>query len=210
MKIVAISPPFNFTKEIEVITGLFENGLQTYHIRKPLYRKARLRDFLEKVPTEFRNRIIIHSHHSLIRSFNLQGVHYTEKDLEPTFRNWYRERSLASRIKKLVRTTSHKKLASLYEKSDMPFEYVFLMPVFDPITGNYQSGYYEQGIKAAIQKTGKKIIVMGGVNIEKIEKINELGFYGMGLSACLWDKEDPVKEYIKITRRCSELGIPLT
>src|SRR6185437_2057980 len=65
------------------------------------------------------------------------------------------------------------KPANLYEKKEMNFDYVFLMPVFNSITGCYQSGYYEDELKTAIKKSREKIVVLGGVSIDQIEKINE-------------------------------------
>ncbi len=38
----------------------------------------------------------------------------------------------------------------------MNFDYVFLSPIFDTITGKYQSGFYEDSILAAIQKNRKE------------------------------------------------------
>jgi thiamine-phosphate pyrophosphorylase len=186
---------------------MFEAGLESYHIRKPKFNTKQLQEYIEKIPKQFHNRIVIHSHHNLARKYNLHGVHYTKKHLEKDLRNWWREKMLRISKSNFVKTTSHGKLASLYDIEEMKFDYVFLSPIFDNITGKYQSGFYEESIKAAIQKTGKNIIARGGVDITRIEKINELGFYGMALYSVVWDKENPVDEYLKIIRRCNELGI---
>jgi thiamine monophosphate synthase len=207
MKIVVMSPPKYLKNEEEIITKLFENGLNTYHILKPFFGRNRLEAYVKNIPAQFHNRIIIHSHHTLVRKFNLQGVHYSDNELQTTFRNWWREKIVASKAESLMKVTSHQKLATLYHKKDVHFDYVFLMPVFNSITGCYQSGYYEDELKTAIQKSNKKIIVLGGVNIDQIKKIMELGFYGMALGSCLWNKENPVQEYSKITQRCNELGV---
>lgn len=207
MKITVISPTNYIKNEHEIVLGLFEKGLTTYHIKKPLYSKNTLKEYINKIPKQFHDRIVIHSHHTLVRKFNLLGLHYSDRDLEFNFRNWWRGKLIASKAEKTIKTTSHKKLATLYEKREVNCDYVFLLPVFNPITGHYQSGYYEDGLKAAIKKSKDKIIVMGGVNIDRIEKILELGFYGMGLNSCLWDKENPVEEYCKIIARCKELGV---
>jgi thiamine-phosphate pyrophosphorylase len=143
----------------------------------------------------------------LARKYNLQGVHYTKKHLEKNFRNWWREKMLRISTSNFVKTTSHGKLASLYDVEEMNFDYVFLSPIFNTITGKYQSGFYEDSIVAAIQKTGKKIIARGGVDVTRVEKIKELGFYGMALYSSVWDKEHPVEEYLKVIHRCNELGI---
>jgi len=207
MKIVAISQPKIVENEPETIQQLFEAGLETFHIRKPRLRTQQLYDFIQKIPAQFHNRLIIHSHHRLASKFNLQGVHYTRLHLEPTFKNWWRERKLRLLKRKLVRTSSHSKLATLYDNSEMNFDYVFLSPIFDSITGKFQSGFYEDSIKAAMHKTGIRIIARGGIDITRIEKVNELGFYGMALYSCLWKSENPVEEFLKIMRRCAELGI---
>ena len=207
MKIVAISQPKMIENEHQIIQQLFEAGLDTFHIRKPRLRTKQLMEYIEKIPAQFHNRLIIHSHHRLARKYNLLGVHYTRLHLEPTFKNWWREKKLGFIKRKLVRTSSHNKLASLYDQSEITFDYVFLSPIFDSITGKYQSGFYEDSIKAAVQKTGLKIVARGGIDITRIEKVNELGFYGIALYSCLWNSEAPVEEFIKIIRRCSELGI---
>ena len=135
------------------------------------------------------------------------GVHYTRLHLESNFRNWWREKKLSFIKRKLIRTSSHNKLASLYDERDIEYDYVFLSPIFDSITGKYQSGFYEDSIKAAVQKTGLKIVARGGIDITRIEKVNELGLYGLALYSCLWNSQDPLQEFLKIMHRCEELGI---
>lgn len=207
MKIVVISPSKLTENEHKTIEQLFELGLDTYHIRKPRFRTSELEDFIKKIPQHFHNRLIIHSHHKLASKYDLQGIHYTRMHLEPSFKNWWREKRLNFIKRKLIKTASHTKLASLYDSSEIDFDYVFLSPIFDSITGKYQSGFYEASIKAAIQKTGVKIVARGGIDITRIEKVKELGFYGMALYTCLWNSEKPAEEYLKIIRRCEELGI---
>jgi len=207
MKIVVISQSKIIENEHDIIRQLFEAGLDTFHIRKPRLHTRQLQDFITKIPTQFHNRLIIHSHHKLAAKFDLQGVHYTRLHLDPTFRNWWREKKLGFIKRPLIRTSSHNKLASLYDQSDINFNYVFLSPIFDSITGKYQSGFYEDSIRAAIEKTGFKIVARGGIDVTRIEKVNELGFYGMALYSCLWNSETPVEEFLKIKRRCDELGI---
>ncbi len=207
MKIVVISESKIIEDEHKIIQELFEAGLETFHVRKPRFRTKQLVEYLEKIPRQFHNRIIIHSHHNLANKYNLQGVHYTRLHLESTFRNWLREKKLGFIKRKLIKTSSHGKLASLYDESEHAFDYVFLSPIFDSITGKYQSGFYEDAIKAAVQKTGKKIIARGGIDITRIEKVNELGMYGMALYSCLWKSQNPLEEFLKIMKRCNELGI---
>jgi thiamine-phosphate pyrophosphorylase len=207
MKVIVISPSSIKENEVKNVIQMFEAGLESYHIRKPKFSTKQLQEYIEKIPNQFHEKIVIHSHHNLARKYNLQGVHYTKKHLERNIKNWWREKILRLSSSHFVKTTSHGKLASLYDEEDFKFDYIFLSPIFDTITGKYQSGFYEESIKVAIQKTGKKIVAHGGVDITRIEKIKELGFYGMALYSSVWDRETPAEEYLKVIRRCNELGI---
>lgn len=210
MKIIAISPLLHkYPNETEIVIRMFEEGLPTYHLRKPFYKYPTMISYLKTIPTIYHNRIVIHSHHRLIKKFDLQGVHYTRIHLESNFRNWWNEKRLASSIKRKVQTASCKKLAELGELGDRHYSYVFLSPIFDTLTGGFQSGYYEHAIKTTLQRMATRVVAMGGIDITKIERVQDLGFYGMALNNCLWEKEDPVKEYKKIIDRSKELGIIL-
>lgn len=207
MKIVVVSPSKTKENEISNAIKMLEAGLEAYHINKPKYSTKQMQAYIESIPKHFHGKLIIHSHHNLARKYNLQGVHYTKKHLERNFRNWWREKMLRLSSSHFIKTTSHGKLSSIYDEQKINFDYVFLSPIFDSITGKYQSGFYEDSIIAAIKKTGKKVIARGGIDITRIEKVNELGFYGMALYSCLWDKENPAEEYLKVVRRCKELWI---
>ena len=147
MKVIVISPSKNRENEIKAVIQMFEAGLDTYHIRKPTFNTKQLQEYIEQIPKQFHNRLIIHSHHNLARKYNVQGVHYTKKHLEKNIRNWWREKMLRLSTSHFIKTTSHGKLSSVYDLEEMKFDYVFLSPIFDAITGKYQSGYYEDSIK---------------------------------------------------------------
>lgn len=207
MKIIVISPPYRIQEEEEIVTSLFENGLASFHLRKPNARLSEIKQFLEAIPAKYHNRILLHSYHGLARRFELQGIHYTSSHLKPGFKNWWLTKRLASYGQNLERTCTYKKLAAFHEKSEIPFDYVFLTPVFHPGTGQLHSDLSRNTIQAAIEKSGKKIVAMGGIDIERIQEVQELGFSGMALNNCLWSKVNPVDEFCKIRTRCQELGL---
>jgi thiamine-phosphate pyrophosphorylase len=207
MKIIVISTPYRLQEEHTILTQLFENGLTSFHLRKPRWRFSEMKEYLQAIPAQYHNRIITHTHHKLVKQFKLQGVHYTSVHLQPTFKNWWHSRRLARYTQDLVKTASYKKLATLAEKSDINYDYVFLTPVFDSITGKFQSGLYDDSLTRTLQQCEKKVIAMGGVDIRRIERIQEIGFSGMALNNCLWKAADPLEEFCKITARCRELGI---
>ena len=150
MKLIVISSSKNTASEIKTVIQMFENGLEHFHLRKPKLSSKKLSEYISAIPAHFHNRIIIHSHHQLALKVKWRGIHYTRSHLRPTFKNWWRAKRIAFSGKKLLKTSSFTKLSDLYDEPEIMFDYVFLSPIFDSLTGKYQSGFYEEGINTLI------------------------------------------------------------
>jgi thiamine monophosphate synthase len=81
--------------------------------------------------------------------------------------------------------------------------------MFHNITGELYSGFYPETVKAAIQKSGKKIYARGGVNEKSVELAYKLGFHGIALYGHLWKSTSPFEKYIAFVRYCKEKNIPI-
>ena len=207
MKIVVVSASGKTEeKEIEQVLKLFELGLETLHLRKPKFSTSELSDYISKIPKHFHNRIIIHTHHKLIFRFGLQGIHLTRIHKRRKFRVWFMLRRIKITKPNAEITTSFRKLASVYDEPPK-YSYVFLSPIFDSLSGKYQSGFNEYSLAAALQKSKHKVIARGGMDITRIEQANKIGFYGIAFYSAIWKKEDPVAEFIKILGAFKSLGI---
>jgi len=80
MKVVVISSTeISSSREIELMKQLFNEGLETFHLRRPTYDYKKMRDYLNRIPEEFHNKIVIHSHPKLALKYNLKGIHVTSK-----------------------------------------------------------------------------------------------------------------------------------
>jgi len=208
MKLIVISPSGSIEKEHQLVTQLFEHGLETLHLRKPRMRTSEMRDYLEALPPHFHDRIVLHSHHRLSASFPVRGIHLTRVHRKRRFTTWLRLRWLRMRRPNVTVSTSYNKLANLYE-DEKQYDYVFLSPIFDSLTGKFHSGYSEHSLRVAMQKNDVRVVARGGVNADCLERVNDLNFYGMALHSALWKAEDPLKEFVKVLERCRELGIKL-
>ena len=206
MKIIVISNSEPLEDEGRILTKLFENGLETLHLRKPKYSTRQLRKLIASIPDHFHDRIIIHSHHNLSRKFKLKGIHMTKSHKRRPFWKWLNEKILKIKNPNALITTSHSRISSLFEEEEK-YDYIFLSPVFDSLSGKYQSGFTEHGLRSAISKTEFKVIARGGVDINCIEKAKDIGFEGIALYTSIWKKPDPVKEFNEIVERCKQLGI---
>lgn len=208
MKLIVISPSGKHENETEIVTKLFESGLDTFHLRKPKYSTRQLSDYIKKIPRQFHNRIVIHSHHNLARKFNLKGIHLTKTHRIRRLKTWLSIKLLKAKNPTATISVSHRRLLSLFEDEEV-YSYVFLSPIFDSLTSKYQSGFTEHSLRSAIQKTHHKVIARGGVDHTVIERVQTIGFEGMALYSSLWKKSNPVEEFNKVIQRCLDLGIKI-
>ena len=206
MKIVVISSSRVYDEEPKIVCTLFENGLNTFHLRKPKFSTKELKNFILQIPKEYHHKIIIHSHHNLALKFYLKGIHLTKSHQRNKIKTWLMLRILKIKRPGLLITTSYSKLSSLFEE-DKRLDYVFLSPIFDSLSSKYQSGFTEQRLKTMMTKTTHKVVARGGIEISSIQKVNEIGFTGMALYSALWKKQDPIEEFNRVMQKCQELGI---
>ena len=107
-------------------------------------------------------------------------------------------------------STSYNNIGQLMEANKTyHYSYVFLSPVFDSLSSKFQSGFTENSLRAAIQKTEYKVIARGGVDTEAIEKANRIGFTGLAFYSSIWKKKEPAVEFNKVLAKYRELNIPI-
>lgn len=206
MKLILISSSDKKENEPELVTKMFELGVDCFHLRKPKYTTRELSDYIKAIPAHFHNRIIIHSHHKLALRYELKGIHLTRIHKKRKLRQWFIMQRLRMKRKKIVVSVSFRKLANLYEEKDT-YSYVFLSPIFDSLSGKFQSGFNEFSLKAAIEKTPHKVIARGGMDLERLEKVKEIGFYGIAFYSTVWKSADPFNAMVKIIEKFRALGI---
>jgi len=209
MKLVVMTQSQKSDTEIASIIQMFEAGLETLHVRKNRFSTQQLDDYINEIPSHFHNRIIIHSHHRLALKYNLKGCHFTSTHLKRKFQLWWNTKMIYLRKPKLVKTISHNKVAELYEDQKVKTDYCFLGTMFNNISGELNTGFYPETVRAAIQKSGKKIFARGGVNEKSVELAHQLGFYGIALYGLLWQSTSPFEKYIQFIRYCKEKNIPI-
>jgi thiamine-phosphate pyrophosphorylase len=205
MNIIVISPSKTSDNETKIVTELFEHGLQTFHLRKPSMSTREMKNYLEKIPGHFHNRIVIHSHHLLVRKFTLKGIHLTRQHLKRKFYTGLRVRFLQMRRPGIILTTSFHKLPSLYENK-RKYEYVLLGTIFDVVSDKFNAGYNSHSLRAALAKSEVPVIARGGTHAGNIELCHELGFSGMIFYSGIWKTEDPVQEFCKVIEQCKALN----
>ena len=200
MDLLIITPPTLLEGEIPFLIRLFENGLETLHLRKPGWGMGEVKEYLEQIPVEFHDRVMLHNHFELAYSFNLKGIHFSEK-----------EKKNLSTWKKLPGIKSwavHDEDELLNLPGDV--DYVLLSPVFPSIskpgyTGKLNLKKVTDWLNA--QKVTAKIYGLGGVEAGCIPKLKEMGFDGAALLGAIWNpfqisSEKGFKNWTTIKEAC--------
>jgi thiamine-phosphate pyrophosphorylase len=207
MKLFVISPSKNVDDEPMIVVKMFESGLPVFHLRKPKFSTQQMREYLNEIPVHFHNRIVIHSHHKLALKYNLRGIHLTGTHLKKRWRYWLLRQRLRLKFVSLTKSRSYTKLQQAYTSEQHHFDYYLIGTVFNSLTGGLYSGFYDEGLRAAIKNTAKKFVARGGTKPEIIKKASEYGFYGIAFNSYLWDSENPYKSFLEILAVYREANI---
>src|SRR4051812_14773407 len=78
-QLIIISSPRAVEEQRNKLLQLLENGLTTFHIRKPDWDEAALQEYLLAIPEKYHSRLVLHSHYQLALQYDLKGIHLTEK-----------------------------------------------------------------------------------------------------------------------------------
>ena len=175
-KIIIISNPKPIINEANIITTLFDNGLELFHIRKPFDTIIEIDKLLKNIPNDFHSKIVIHQYYQLTNYYNLKGIHI--KNNNEIITNKYN-----------IISTSFHSINELSNKNN--FQYVFLSPIFNSIS---KERYSSQFTINELQKANKqgifdnKVIALGGIKPDKIELIKKLGFGGAAVLGYIWNE----------------------
>jgi thiamine monophosphate synthase len=185
--IILISNPAPVKDEHEIIRQLFNDGLEVFHLRKKEYPESELRTFIENIPEEHWQKIVLHSHYHLAAEYGLKGIHVPH-----TFSGKTATGTLS------VSFHSPEEI----EKSEIAFDYGFLSPVFDSISKTgYQSRFNASELKLFLKNRKENTIALGGIDEDKIERVKDMGFSGIALLGAVWQNEHPVDKFNRIKER---------
>ncbi len=152
------------------------------------------------IKPEYHNRIVIHSHYSLMMDFPLRGIHLTESQKRKKLRTWIKQKQLLLKNQNFTLSMSCHHLKEL-KKNLKKYAYVFLSPIFQSISKkNYGSSFDLSEVKRVLSKTEADVVALGGCEIANFKKIYHLGFSGAAVLGAVWKTNDPVQNFLNIRR----------
>ena len=209
MKLIVITPAKDKEDETNIVTKMFESGLTTLHLRKPRYSTNQMSEYIKSIPAHYHNRIVIHSHHKLALKFELKGIHMTRTHLVKKWKYWFVYQRLKLKFGTIFKSRSYSRLQYVYSEEDYNFNYYLIGTIYNRLTGGLYSGFYEEGVRAAIRNSNKKLVARGGTTPEVVKKTHDYGFHGIAFNSYLWDAETPYTNFLKILKTFKENDIEL-
>lgn len=188
MQLALFTSADKFRSEIYIILKMFENGLETLHLKKPGFSKKQLKNYINLIPKKHHNKIIIHSHYSLAITYNLKGIHISRSFRKSNFLNRLRINFIKLLKPKLVFTCTFHNLEQLLNH-DKIYNYAFLSPIFNK-EGILNIKFTEEAIISTLSQINIKTYALGGINSQLYKKISDLKFNGIGLMGSIWYGDD--------------------
>ena len=178
MKLIVMTKPTFFVEEDKILANLFEEGLENLHLYKPGASPMYSERLLTLLGDAFRNRITVHGHFYLKEEFRLRGIHIDDAHTEPPIG-----------YKGNLSRTCH--AISELKEAKKQSNYVFLHSIYDSQTNKDEKASFTREELEAASKEGlidKKVFALGGMNIDNVKEMKELGFGGVVICGDLWNR----------------------
>lgn len=178
MKLIILTKATFFVEEDKILTTLFEEGMDNLHLYKPASEPVYSERLLTLLPEDYYRKITVHDHFYLREEFNLKGIHLNTADAE-----------LPYGYKGHFSMTCHS-IAELPEAKKKA-DYVFLKTIFDSQSNpKDKQTISEEELREASKKglIDKHVYAMGGMNLDNIRQMRDLGFGGVVVCGDLWNR----------------------
>ncbi|UTW60560.1 thiamine phosphate synthase [bacterium SCSIO 12741] len=197
MKLIVISSPNKSKSEIRHIIGLFEAGLEVFHIKKSDFSRKQMKAYLQMIPRKYHGQLVLHSHYDLAPKFGLKGIHLSKSkrrksDVLRAISFWY-AKVFTPGLK--VSKSFHSIQSLINDKGK--YEYVFLSPVFDRHDiQEFSAAFSEKQLRSVLFKTHHKVFALGGIRVGRVELARRTGFDGVALHSAIWkEKKDKMARF---------------
>ena len=173
-----MTKPTFFVEEDKILANLFEEGLENLHLYKPGASPMYSERLLTLLGEGYHSKITVHGHFYLKEEYRLKGIHIDDAHTEPP-----------SGYKGNVSRTCH--LIEELKEAKKKANYVFLHSIFDSQTNVDEKASFTMTQLEEAAKNGlidKKVYALGGMNLDTIKAVKNLGFGGIVICGDLWNR----------------------
>ncbi|MCQ0110926.1 thiamine phosphate synthase [Zhouia amylolytica] len=194
--LIVITPENAMMSECRQLNEMFAAGLQYLHLRKPGYDEKQYIALLKGIEQEYLNKVVLHEHHHLCKSFGLKGVHLKEGFREG-LTTQLPDYLLEFKREQFTVSTSFHDLSKLMQQNHW-FDYALLSPVFNSIS---KEAYEGRGFR--VKQLNGKVVGLGGISYDNMENLVDLGYHGAAVLGAIWQSEDPIAAFKNIKSKYS-------
>ena len=178
MKLIIMTKATFFVEENQILTTLFEEGMENLHLYKPNSEPIYSERLLSLLSEDYYKKITVHDHFYLKEEYGLRGIHLNKANDD-----------LPLGYKGNVSRTCHSigELKEAKKKSS----YVFLKTIFDSqINADDKSTISMDELKQASKQglIDKRVYALGGINLENVRLMRDLNFGGVVICGDLWNR----------------------
>ncbi len=191
-KIILISEPDYKNNEVNILNNLFELGLTQFNIRKPSFNADDMRNYIIQIPKQYHKYLVLHSHYSLAKEFNLKGIQVGADRITDSM--------VCNNTFDYIGYSAHS--FNEIEKYKNIFSHFFISPIFNSISKKgYHSKFDINELSEFVkQHNNLKIIALGGIDHNTINQIKEINFFAFAVLGAIWNSEDKEKQFIKLIK----------
>lgn len=180
MKIAVMTLPTFFVEEDKILSALFDEGMDNLHLYKPGATPVYYERLLSLLPEESYRYITVHEHFYLKNEYSLAGIHLptATTPLPDGYKGNY-----SCTCGEMENLKAARKKA----------RYVFLCNTFGPsVNCNGAAVFTIEQLHAASRQglIDRHVYASGGVTIDNIKEIKDLGFGGVVIDNDLWSRFD--------------------
>lgn len=178
MKLILMTTPYFFVEEHQIINALFDEGLEILHLRKPNTEPVYSERLLTLISESYRKRIVVHDHFYLKSEYGLRGIHLNHRNPE-----------LPPKYKGHISCSCHTAEEVVAHKRGC--DYMFLSPVFSNVnTESEDVSFSTAELRELTQRKviDRKVMAFGGVNLDNLPRVKELGFGGAVVLGDIWNR----------------------
>ena len=180
MKLIIMTKSTFFVEEDKILAALFEAGMDSLHLYKPHSEPIYSERLLTLLSEDFYGKVTVHDHFYLKEEYHLKGIHLNNNRTEPPI--GYR-----GNISRTCHAIGELKEAKKHSA------YVFLKTLFDSQSNPADKSTLTMDELREASRCGlidKHVYAMGGINLDNIPTIKELGFGGVVVCGDLWNRFD--------------------
>jgi len=181
--LIVISHAAMLPGEAAIIRQLFDEGLELFHLRKPEADEQAVRQLIEAIPAEYRDRIVMHGFFHLMEEYGIHRWHFREEHRMQTGE----EELVQLKEKGYTLSTSVHDLQTLQQLPSQ-FTYAFFSPVFDSISKQQYKGVAGEGFYLNEEQKPLQVIALGGIDADNVSKLVAMNFDGAALLGSIWNE----------------------